>query len=156
MQPEPLTPADKRDALAVMILRLGLAWFIFLWAAHKIITPGQYQQLARHFDQVDLSLTQIYGTGSVQILLCALAALGLLRALSYGGLAVMHLFTVTRRWEGFFDPFALNDNGFPINRNQVIDLAVMAAFIALILLIPRDHFSLGGWLRRHMGRSWWQ
>jgi len=52
MQPEPLTPADKRDALAVLILRLGLAWFIFLWAAHKIITPGQYQPLGRHIDQV--------------------------------------------------------------------------------------------------------
>ena len=78
------------------------------------------------------------------------------RLFSYGGLAVMHLFTVTRRWEGFFDPFAINDRGFPIHRNQVIDLAVLAAFIALLLLIHRDHFSLGGWLRRHTGRAWWQ
>jgi len=69
----------------------------------------------------------------------------------------MHFFTVTRRWEGFLDPFALNDRGFPINRNQVIDLAVMAAFVALILLIHRDHFSVGAWLRKRMGRrTWWQ
>jgi len=82
---------------------------------------------------------------------------GLFRLISYSGLAIMHFFTLTRRWEGFFDPFALNDRGFPIHRNQVIDLAVMGAFIALILLIHRDHFSVGGWLRRHMGgRVWWQ
>ena len=56
----------------------------------------------------------------------------------------------------FFDPFALSAKGFPIHRNQVIDLAVMAAFIALILLIHRDHFSVGGWLRRHQGQRWWQ
>ncbi|WP_300547894.1 hypothetical protein [Roseovarius sp.] len=36
-----LSPQDKLDALALLIMRLGLAWFIFLWAAHKIITPKQ-------------------------------------------------------------------------------------------------------------------
>ena len=150
-----MTIQDRKDAIALLILRLGLAWFIFLWAAHKIITPAQYQNLARNFDGVDVSITQIYAAAGVQVLLCVLAAVGLFRLFSYGGLLVMHFFTVTRRWEGFFDPFALNDRGFPIHRNQVIDLAVLAAFIALILLIRRDHFSLGGWLDRHRGQTWW-
>jgi hypothetical protein len=70
-------------------------------------------------------------------------------------LLVMHFFTVTRRWDGFFDPFALSERGFPIHRNQVIDLAALGAFIALVLLIPRDNFSLGGWLSRRNGRRWW-
>lgn len=147
---------DKRDAAALLILRLGLAWFIFLWAAHKIITPKQYQGLARHFDGVDVSFTQIYVVAAIQITLCLCVALGLFRLFSYSGLAVMHLFTVSRRWDGFFDPFALSEKGFPIHRNQVIDLAVMAAMIALVLLIHRDHFSIGGWLRRKNGPAWWQ
>ena len=151
-----MTTEDRRDALALFILRVGLAWFIFLWAAHKIITPKQYQGLVKHFEGVEVSFTQIYVTAGVQIALCILAVLGLFRLFSYGGLMIMHFFTVTRRWEGFFDPFALNDRGFPIHRNQVIDLAVLAAFVALILLIHRDHFSVGGWLRRHMGQAWWQ
>lgn len=151
-----MTHEDRRDALALFILRVGLAWFIFLWAAHKIITPKQYQGLVKHFEGVEVSFAQIYATAGVQIALCLLVVLGLFRVFSYGGLMVMHLFTVTRRWEGFFDPFALNERGFPIHRNQVIDLAVLAAFIALILLIHRDHFSVGGWLRRNMGRAWWQ
>lgn len=136
-----------RDGIALLILRLGLAWFIFLWAAHKIITPKQYQGLARNFDGIELDFTTIYAVAVVQILICALVALGALRWVSYPALALMHLFTVFRRWEGFFDPFALNARGFPINRNQVIDLAVLGAMIALILLIHRDRFSLDVWWR---------
>lgn len=150
-----LTPQDRLDGLALLILRLGLAWFMFLWAAHKIITPQQYQTLARHFDGVDVSLAQVCAMGGVQVALCVLVALGVLRLFSYGSLLIMHLFTVTRRWDGFLDPFALNDRGFPVNRNQVIDLAVLAAFIALVLLIRRDHFGIGGWLARHDRPRWW-
>lgn len=151
-----MTAQDRRDAAALLILRLGLAWFMFLWAVHKVITPKQYQFLAKNFDGVDLSLNQIYVAGGVQIALCTLAALGIFRFSSYGALAAMHFYTLTRRWEGFFDPFAVNGRGFPINRNQVIDLAVMAAFIALLLMIARDQWSVGGWLRRKMGARWWQ
>jgi hypothetical protein len=150
-----LTPQDRLDGLALLILRLGLAWFMFLWAAHKIITPKQYQSLAQHFDGVDVSLTQVYTMGGLQIALCGLVALGVLRYFSYGSLLLMHFFTVTRRWEGFFDPFAVNDRGFPVNRNQVIDLAVLGALIALVLLVRRDHFSIGGWLARHDRARWW-
>lgn len=151
-----MTSADKQDGAAILILRAGLAWFIFLWAAHKVITPGQYQGLARHFDGLDLSFFQIYATAGVQILICLLVLVGAFRLFSYSALMVMHFFTVTRRWEGFLDPFALNDRGFPVNRNQVIDLAVLAAMIALILLIRRDHLSIGGWLARRSGRTrWW-
>lgn len=150
-----MTAQDHRDAAALLILRLGLVWFMFLWAAHKVITPKQYQFLAKNFDGVDLSLSQIYLAGGVQIAICFLAAIGIFRYASYGALAVMHFYTLTRRWEGFFDPFAVNDKGFPINRNQVIDLAVMAAFIALLLMIARDHWSAGGCMRRQTGPRWW-
>jgi hypothetical protein len=151
-----MTAQDLRDAAALLILRLGLAWFMFLWAAHKLITPGQYKALAKNFDGVDLSIAQIVTAGSVQVALCVMVALGIFRYASYGALAVMHFYTLTRRWEGFFDPFAVNGNGFPVNRNQVIDLAVMGAFIALLLMVARDHWSVGAALRRRMGARWWQ
>ncbi|TMM54511.1 DoxX family protein [Sulfitobacter sabulilitoris] len=151
-----MTAFDRRDATATLILRLGLSWFMFLWAAHKIITPAQYQGLARHFDGLEIALWQVYLVAAVQIVLCTAMALGALRPVSYGALALMHAYTVSRRWEGFLDPFAVNGNGFPVNRNQVIDLAVMAAFVALVLLIHRDRFSLGGWMSHRMGARWWQ
>ncbi|MEP1588752.1 MAG: hypothetical protein ABJR46_11820 [Tateyamaria sp.] len=152
-----MTPQDRQDAAALFVLRLGLIWFIFLWAAHKIILPNQYRSLARNFDGVDPSVFQVYGLAVGQIVLCVLALVGIARLYSYGALLMMHAFTVSRRWEGFLDPFALNERGtFPIHRNQVIDLAVLAAFIALVLLRHRDHFSLGAWLERHGGGPrWW-
>ncbi|QPH53811.1 hypothetical protein [Pontivivens ytuae] len=152
-----MTAQDRLDGAALLIMRLGLAWFIFVWAANKIVVPTQYQNLARNFDGVEVSLFQVYAIAGVQILLCALAAVGLMRLFSYGGLLIMHFFTVTRRWEGFFDPFALNEAGtFPVNRNQVIDLAILAAMIALVLMIRRDHFSIGGWFHRHLREfKWW-
>lgn len=151
-----MSAQDRRDAAALLILRLGLAWFLFLWAAHKVITPKQYQFIAKKFDGVELSITQVNLIGGLQIAICLLVALGIFRYASYGALAMMHFFTLTRRWEGFFDPFAVNGRGFPINRNQVIDLAVMAAFVALLLMVARDHWSVGGALRRRMGLRWWQ
>jgi len=150
-----MTPTDRRDALALLVLRLGLVWFIFLWAAHKFIAPRQYQGLARNIDGIEITLAQTYAIGGIQIAICLLAAIGIFRYFSYSALMLMHVFTVTRRWERFFDPFALNDRGFPVNRNPVIDLAVLGAFIALVLLIHRDHFSLGGWLARKSGRRIW-
>lgn len=146
---------DWKDGAALLIMRVGLAWFIFLWAAHKIIAPKQYQNLARHFDGVDVSFAQIYAMAAFQIVVCLLVALGLFRLFSYSALLIMHFFTVTRRWEKFFDPFALSEKGFPVNRNAVIDLAVLGAMIALILLIRRDHVSIGGWIERKRGNRWW-
>jgi len=107
----------RREGIALLILRVGLAYFIFLWAVHKLITPEQYQRLAKHFDQVEMSLFQVYTMGGLQIALCVLAALGIFRYFSYGGLALM--------------------------------------LIALILLIHRDHYSLGGWFKRRGKGRWW-
>lgn len=146
---------DWRDGAAILILRAGLVWFMFLWAVHKIITPGQYQGLVRHFDGVEVSLGEVYAIGGVQIAVCLLALIGAFRPFSYGALLAMHFFTVTRQIDRYVDPFAVNDRGFPINRNPVIALAALGAFVALVMLIRRDHLSLGGWLERRRGRRWW-
>ncbi|PWE33668.1 hypothetical protein DDZ14_03080 [Maritimibacter sp. 55A14] len=150
------SPQDGLDGMALLVLRLGLGWFIFVWAVNKVLTPGQYQQLVRHFDGVEIATWQVIAVAAVQIALCLAVFVGIGRVFSYSALMLMHLFTIMRRWEQFLDPFEINDNGFPVNRNVVIDLAVLAGMIALILMIRRDHFSLGGWLARHMGhwRFW--
>ncbi len=143
---------DRLDGVALLILRFGLAWFIFVWAVNKILTPGQYQQLVRHFDGVEIATSQVIMVAAVQVALCLMVFAGIGRLFSYSALLLMHFFTVTRRWEQFLAPFEINGNGFPVNRNVVIDLAVLGAMIALVLLIRRDHLSLGGWLARRRGK----
>ena len=150
-----LSPSDTRDALAVLILRVGLIWFLFLWAIHKLLATSQYQNLARNFDDVEVSATSVQIAGIVQLTLLALALIGIFRPFSYGAMAVMHAFTISRQWDRYLDPFAISERGFPVNRNLSETAAVMCAFIALMILIPRDHFSLGGWLKRKWEPSWW-
>ena len=81
-----LTRDDWRDGAALLILRAGLVWFMFLWAIHKIITPKQYKGLVKHFDGIEVSLEQVYLTGGVQILICLMALIGVFRPFAYGGL----------------------------------------------------------------------
>ena len=150
-----LSFAERRDALAVLVLRLGLFWFLFLWAIHKLLATSQYQQLARHFDGVELSAFSVQAGGVAQLAILFLVLIGIFRPFTYSAMAVMHAFTISRQWDRYIDPFAINDRGFPVNRNVSESVAVMGAFIVLVMLIPRDHFSVGGWLKRKWYPSWW-
>lgn len=152
---ERLSPSDTRDAIAVFVLRLGLIWFLFLWAIHKLLATSQYQSLARNFDNVEIEASTVQMIGAAQLFLLFLALIGIFRPFTYGAMAVMHAFTVSRQWDRYLDPFAISERGFPINRNVSETAAVMCAFIALVLLIHRDHCSLGGWLRRKWEDRWW-
>ncbi|MEL6479338.1 MAG: DoxX family membrane protein [Pseudomonadota bacterium] len=131
-----------REAIACLILRLGLAWFLFVWAVNKLLAPAQYQQLANWFDKIDLSLAQVYAIAGVQIAICLMVAAGWQRIYAYAALIVIHGYTVFRQWEKYIAPFEINDKGFPVNRNVTDSLAVLAAMIALWLLRHRDHWSL--------------
>ncbi len=44
----------KREALALLLLRLGLSWFLFVWAVNKIIEPGQYAQIWGYFHGIEI------------------------------------------------------------------------------------------------------
>ena len=150
-----LSLSDNRDALAVLILRVGLIWFLFLWAIHKLLATSQYQSLARNFDEVEVSSSAVQAAGIAQLIILALALIGILRPFAYGAMAVMHAFTISRQWDRYLDPFAISERGFPVNRNLSETAAVMCAFIALVILIHRDHYSLGGWLKRKWEPAWW-
>jgi uncharacterized membrane protein YphA (DoxX/SURF4 family) len=138
---------DTRDAIALLILRLGLAWFLFVWAVNKIIEPGQYTRIWGYFHGIDIGGTMPYVMGSAQIIICIMAALGIWRALSYGLLFLMHLVTVVVIFPSLIAPFVIEE-GFPVNRNNAIALAALAGFASLWLLRHRDHYSLDVWLQR--------
>ena len=138
---------DSRDAVALLILRLGLAWFLFVWAVNKVLEPEQYMRIWGSFHGIDIGATMPYVMGAAQIIICVMAALGLWRTLSYGLLFLMHLVTVIVIFPSLIAPFVIED-GFPVNRNNSIALATLAAFAALWMLRHRDHYSLDAWLQR--------
>ncbi len=137
----------KRDALALLLLRLGLAWFLFVWAVNKIIEPGQYVRIWGYFHGIDIGANLPYFMGGAQIVVCATAALGLWRTLSYGLLFAMHLVTVVVILPNLAAPFEI-ENNYPVNRNNAIALAALSGFAAIWLLRHRDHWSLDAWLAR--------
>ena len=54
----PLSP-HATEALALLILRFGCAWFIFVWAVNKLLAPQQYQNLVKWIDKVEIDLTTV-------------------------------------------------------------------------------------------------
>lgn len=142
---------DKKlryEALGLLILRVGLAWFLFVWAVNKLLSPGQYQKIWGYFHGIDIGTTMPYVMGSAQIIICLCMVLGLWRCVSYGLALAMHSVTIVVISSTLIAPFVINANGFPVNRNASIALAAWAGFAALWLLRHRDHWSLDEWLRK--------
>ncbi|MBZ0215857.1 MAG: hypothetical protein K8F25_04835 [Fimbriimonadaceae bacterium] len=137
----------RRDAAALLLLRLGLAWFLAVWAVNKILEPGQYVRIWGYFHGIDIGANLPYFMGGAQIVICVMAALGLWRIVSYGLLFLMHLVTVIVIMPSLMAPFVI-ENNFPVNRNSAIALAALGGFAALWLLRHRDHWSLDVWLAR--------
>ena len=137
----------RGEALGLLLLRLGLAWFLFVWAVNKILAPVQYAQLWGYFHGIDIGTTLPYAMGGAQIVVCLAMAAGLWRTLSYGLAFAMHAVTVAVIFPSLIAPFVIED-GFPTNRNQAIAVAAFAGFAALWLLRHRDRWSLDAWLAR--------
>ena len=138
---------EKREAIGLLILRLGLAWFIFVWAVNKIIEPGQYVKIWSYFHGIDIGASMPIFMGSAQAALCLLVAFGIWRIATYGLLFAMHLVTVIVIFPNLIAPFVI-ENGFPVHRNDSIALAALGGFAALWLLRHRDHWSIDAWLVR--------
>ncbi|WP_350334921.1 hypothetical protein [Coralliovum pocilloporae] len=138
---------ENREALGMLILRLGLAWFIFVWAVNKFLAPQQYANIWKHFHGIDIGSLASYGFGTIQIIICLMVFLGWKRLWSYGALALMHGVTIAVIFPRLIDPFEISERGFPVNRNSSIALAVFLAMLALWLLRHRDVWSLDEWLK---------
>lgn len=137
--------ADQRDALAILLLRLGLGWFLLVWAVNKILAPGQYVKIWDYFHGISIGADMPYYMGAAQIVLALAIMLGLFRTVSYALGFVAHGVTVAVVLPSLLAPFVI-ENGFPVNRNQSVALAALAGFAALWLLRHRDAWSLDAFL----------
>ena len=143
----------NREAAALLMLRLGLAWFLFVWAVNKILAPDQYVRIWGYFHGVDIAAEMPYYMGAGQIIVCAAMALGLARSVSYGLGFAVHAVTIWVILPSLAAPFVV-DGGFPVNRNASVAVAALVGFAALWLLRHRDHWALDVWLaKRRAARS---
>ncbi len=142
----------SKEALGLLVLRLGLAWFLFVWAVNKILAPEQYAKLWGYFHGIEIGTTLPFILGGAQIAVCLAIVLGLWRAVSYGLGFAMHAVTVAAIFPALIAPFVI-ENGFPANRNQAVAVAVLGAFAALWLLRHNDRWSLDAWLARRSASS---
>ncbi len=140
------------ESLGMVILRLGLAWFLFVWAVNKILAPEQYQKLWGYFHGLDIGATMPFVMGGLQIIICVVIAVGYKRTISYALGFIMHGVTIAVIFPSLMAPFVIK-NGFPTNRNQAIAVAALAGFAALWLLRKRDYWSLDAWLARRRRKT---
>jgi len=136
------------ENFALVLLRLGLAWFLFVWAVNKILAPGQYVKIWGYFHGIDIGAAMPLFMGAAQIIICVAMALGVLRTYSYGLAFIMHSVTIIVISPSLIAPFVINANGFPVNRNDSVAIAAWVGFAALWLLRNRDQWSLDVWNSR--------
>lgn len=141
------------EALGMLLLRVGCAWFILVWAVNKFLAPGQYAFILKKFDGIEAEVLQVYAIGAVQVLIAVAVLIGLWRVASYAALALLHAGTIYRIWPRLIDPFEISEKGFPVNRNSAIALAIFLAMLALWLLRNRDVWSVDAWLQQRRARA---
>lgn len=147
-----MTPAG-REALGLLALRIGLAYFLGVWGVTKFLVPRQTVAIWGYFYDIsiDTALPYLFGAAEVAVALCIL--FGLLRPVSYAAGFLIHAVTVVVISKNLAMPFVIAD-GFPVNRNISVALAALGGFIALYLLRERDRWSVDAWLaRRRLDRS---
>ena len=119
------TPA-ARGALAVLLLRLGLGWFLLVWGVTKFLAPGHYVKLYAYFHGFDLAASLPYYMGAGQTVVAVAIILGLWRRASYAAGLLIHTITVAVVIGELVTPFVI-EKGFPAHRNQTIALAAWGA-----------------------------
>ncbi len=152
LSPGPSPGPSRTDAAAVLVLRLGLGWFLMVWGVTKILAPGQAVKLYAYFHGVDLGAWMPYAMGGAEIALAAAIVLGLFGRVSYALGLLAHTVTIMVISGALLAPFVVED-GFPSNRNQSVAVAAWVGFIALYLLRGRDAWSLDAWIARRRERG---
>ncbi len=148
-----LSMTDKnRDSLALLLLRLGLGWFLLVWAVNKFLAPGQYEKIWGYFYGIEIGPAMPYVFGALQALIAIAMILGIGRIISYGLGFLLHGVTVVVILPALLAPFVI-EKGFPVNRNNAVAVAVLGGLAALWLLRHRDHWSLDVWLAKRRGHA---
>ena len=156
--------SPTRLATALLILRLGIGAFLFVWASLKFLRPEWMQNVFRNTYQLAWVTRENIDTlslvvGTAQMLLVLLFVLGLWRTLTYGAVTLMHatgivgaLLTGNLLFKGGLvkavstGTFAIGYTQFPANLLWT-SVTTLAALVALFLLRHADRWTIDGMRR---------
>ncbi len=124
---------ERRLALSLLLLRLGVFIVMLMWTLDKFINPGHADKVFANFYGLEGLGSSIFTVlASLQLVVVLAFVAGALRRYSYGLILLMHGISTLSSWRQYLDPF-----------DHLLFFAawpMLAACIALYLL--RDYDSL--------------
>ncbi|MEQ8558194.1 MAG: hypothetical protein RIB03_07735 [Henriciella sp.] len=123
-------PKPQSLEISLLLLRLGVALVMAMWALDKLINPGHAAGVFGNFYSLDVGTAMLYAIGSVQLVIIAAFAAGAFKVITYGAVLIMHAGSTLSSWQQYLQPF-----------DNLLFLAawpMLAACIALFLLRHED------------------
>ncbi|MEE8351321.1 MAG: hypothetical protein V3R37_03910 [Rhodospirillales bacterium] len=133
----------KKYASSLLILRLALGGFLFLWAIEKFIIPGKVIKLNKKFFMGtvdDVGMT--YALGAVLTIMAVAFIIGAYKRWVYLYGFSIHAVTVVFTWYRVVDPYGLMEKGGLFRGKPehlfLASIPVLAAFWLLYVMRDSD------------------
>jgi len=129
--------APKNLSAALLVLRLGGAFFLFAWASLKFIRPEWMVSVYNKTYGWEFVTNEFaYGVGVVQLIVAVCFLIGYQRTAIYGFVVLIHSTGVAAAI-----PRLMNYSTFPHNR-YLTTVTALAAFIALFMMRESDTYTV--------------
>jgi putative oxidoreductase len=123
---------QKKEQVALLLLRVGLGFFLLVWSCAKFAAPEAAVGIFRVFYKIPISTTAAYAIGGVEALLSVLILAGAWKSYTYAIGLGLHTVSTIASWKPLISPFSPGHDLF------VAAIPVLTAFIALYILRDRD------------------
>ncbi len=134
---------DGKYAGSLLILRLTLGGFLFLWAIEKLVIPGKAIKLyEKFFFGIVDNITMTYVVGAVLTIMSVAFIIGAYKRWVYLYGFAIHAITVAFTWYRIVDPYGLMEKGDLFRGKPehlfLASVPVLAAFWALYVMRDSD------------------
>lgn len=126
-----MVPKKVKLLWGILFLRLGLGFFLALWAINKLIAPNDTVLLFKNYYFIDITTSMATLLGGFQLVLSLFIILGLYKTLSYGAGFLLQIISTLSLFHLLTEPFG--KNYFVISF-----IPILFSFFALFLLREFD------------------
>lgn len=122
----------RKEQAALLLLRLGLGFFLLLWSCGKFAGPEATVGIFRIFYKIPLSTAAAYVIGAFEAVLSILILAGAWKSYTYAIGLGLHTISTVASWKQLSSPFVPGHDLF------VAAIPVLTGFIALYILRDLD------------------